>query len=325
MTTTRFSDTVNYRIKELMTRDPLVERFLKEYQQSIIQNPEKMQQTGIMDMTDQLFSLGTELRSKWGLWCFEYDPNGNFYVQKISEKVTEHRPVEMFSDFTVPDTIRKRHCDIFPAMPDHVYLDVDLSTLDMHDEKRVKSEMWQIVKTSLLLRQKALEGMKQAQPQDDPPELGFVYHIREPVFENYLRWYDLHIKEYLGFRLIAFLENVRKENLLTYDEWLEKLRSMKWKVGRPIRGEDRVEKAVKIIWEAIHKSSYTKPEAIMDEWSCPTHGNDYHDECKSCRALSDKFNKIYPPELYMEPMDPGTLELISSPYPQRKRKKPDQE
>lgn len=320
MKDSRFSDTINHRFVELMKRDPLVTGFLKEYGEFVKENPEILRHTG-MSMTDHLNLLSRQLSDKWGPWCFEYGPDGSFKVQKIGEKVTEHRPVKMFSDLTIPEDIRRRQCDVFPAMRDHIYLDVDLSTLDAHDEKIVKNEVWRIVQARLFQKRKTLKGTKPARPQDDPPELGFVYHIKEPVFRNYLRWYDIHIQEKVSFRLMAKIESFRKENVEAYDEWLDRARTARIKIGCTIKGEDRVEKGVKLLWAAIHREPYSsgKVEPVVEEWSCPQHGKNYDGNCRYCKSLYDRFDRVYSMSKgYMEPFDQEVLELISSPYPARK-------
>jgi hypothetical protein len=294
-----FSDIVNYRFKELMRRDPLVTDFLKKYQQYAIQCPKVLGQAGILVMPEQLLLQEREISKKWNTAVFEFDPNGGFQVQKIQGKVREHTPVMSISDVIIPDAIKARGCDVFPKQPDHVYLDIDLSTVDMGDEKDVKKQVWGIIKTKVEERQTGTKGNRkkpQSQPNDDPPELAFFYHCREDIFRNYLRWYDIYTQEKLGFRVIAFLDEIRNKDVMKYEQWFIKLRTTKFKVRKPIKEEDNIEKAVKIIWEAIRREPYSRQmvEPVIEEWSCPEHGNKCSPSCDYYKNWENRFNKLMP-------------------------------
>jgi len=98
----------------------------------------------------------------------------------------------------------------------------------------------------------------------------------------------------LGFRLIAFLNEICKGDNLKYEKWLEGLRTKKWIVGRSIKGEDQVEKGVKIIWRAIRREFYTreKAEPVIEDWNCPEHSKEHSPTCKDCQALYQRFDRI---------------------------------
>ena len=179
--------------------------------------------------------------------------------------------------------------DRFPS-DDKLFIMIDLNLVDLNDARLVKQTVWSITKEYLAKRKK--EGKKK-RILDEPKELLFIYDCREQTFQNYLRWYDIHTREKLGFRLIAFLNEICKGDNIKYEKWLEGLRSKKWKVGRSIKGEDSVGKGVKVIWAAIHRESYNREKAgpVIEEWNCPVHGNGYSPTCKDCKALHELFNR----------------------------------
>jgi hypothetical protein len=96
-------------------------------------------------------------------------------------------------------------------------------------------------------------------------------------------------------------------------------------VGRPLKGEDRVEKGVKLIWAAIHREPYTRKKAkpIMEDWNCPTHGKTYNDQCQYCKAIYNQFDHInsmyegYIPTLPDDKIDAITY-TVSGRFPRKK-------
>jgi hypothetical protein len=115
---------------------------------------------------------------------------------------------------------------------------------------------------------------------------------REVTFHNYLKWYDIRMKEKFSYRLIAHLDRQKKPG-----ELLEKLRAKKIKWGISIKGEDKIEKGFKLIYEAIHRRKYN-PRTDGDaheEYKCSTHTET---ECPvSCKYFKDwekRFNSLNP-------------------------------
>lgn len=292
---------INNRFRELMLRDHLVLEYLNEFNEYMDSNPALNEGSHILDPPKAVRLLGARVFEKWNSPLIEGMNNVEYFmVQKILPPISELGAWKQ--EVTFPDfPEHPRQVSAFFENEGHVYIDINCSVLDKNDAKYVKSAVWELVKARLEARQDSTKSQgqkmrKPASPSNDPPELAPFYHMGEDVFRNYLRWYDIHTKERLGFRLIAFLEPVRKENALAYEQWLAKLRIAKWKVGND-RGlkEDRVEKGVKLIWLAIHREPYTpkKVEPVMEEWNCPAHGNNFSVDCKHCKSLQDRFNRIY--------------------------------
>jgi len=152
-------------------------------------------------------------------------------------------------------------------------------------EKLIKDATWRIIKRALEERKKTFT---------EPEELTFIYRCRsESTFNKYLRWYDIHTTEKFGFRLIAYLENQYKQDPIKRNDLLDRVKKMPKspKIGASVRGEDKVEKGIKLIYQAIHRKPYSKKsiEFVTDEYNCLQHGND----CPAtCAYLKDFYNKI---------------------------------
>ena len=228
------------------------------------------------------------------------------------------------TDLGTPHIFGERHFN------DNLTIQIDLNLITLRSAPYVKDTVWKIVEKYLRdgipdnsTIMKTLYVMEA--PGYDIEEVMYLYRCSPSTFQKYLRWYDTHTQEKLPFRLIAFLENKRREGLKSYDEWIEKLRTTKWKVGREyIKGqdaisEDAVEKAIKLIWRAIHRKTYTRVKGELEDWTCPIHGNNLQTgsrgspgylrpdgtliiKCEYCKALYDKFKRI-------ESMNKGRLPL----------------
>jgi hypothetical protein len=194
---------------------------------------------------------------------------------------------------------------------------VNVSELNKTDAKKTKRQLWSVIEAHLQKEKRI--------PYLEDPACRTLYRFRKgEIFQNYLRWYDLHTweKPRLGFRLIAFLEEKHKDGMESYDDWLQALRTTKWKVSRPVKGEDRVEKGVKRMWAAIHREPYTQKKVapLMEEWSCPVHGRNVQTgstnhpgqmrrdgslriTCPHCKALYDRFNRFHSVDSGWTPTD----------------------
>ena len=184
---------------------------------------------------------------------------------------------------------------------------VNTSRINKSDAREIKKEIWSIIESNL--QKKALK-----KPWKENKECSFLYSIRkEKTFQNYLRWYDIHTRERISFRLIAKIEEMRSENIENAERFLEKVRNMRTKVRHHVKQEDRIAKGIKLIWAAIHGGSYTsaKVEPVIAEWNCPEHGKNYSQKCKHCKGLYDRFDRIYPMSRGYKPTsDPNTLDSI---------------
>lgn len=165
---------------------------------------------------------------------------------------------------------------------------INTSRLNKSDAKKIKRFLWEIIETRL---QKGADK----KPHFESPDCAFLYRLRkEDTFQKYLKWYDIHTKEKLSFRLIAHIEKQGKQKGA---ELLETLKSKKVRWGSPIKGEDKIEKGVKLIYKAIHRTDYSrkKIEPVIEGYNCPTHQkNNCPASCNYHKEWSGRFNRLNP-------------------------------
>jgi hypothetical protein len=170
-----------------------------------------------------------------------------------------------------------------------INVEINLNLIDQNDAKAVKDAVWEIVK-------KQLKGRKKEIPRE-PKELKFLYHCHQDKFDNYVRWYDLHIQEKLGFRSIAAWDNTQKTNPKRAEQVLEQLIHHKAQCHGHIPGEDKIEKGVKKIYRAINRKNYSRKaiEPLFEKYNCPHHprGN-CSPSCTYYQDWFDRFNRLNP-------------------------------
>jgi hypothetical protein len=154
---------------------------------------------------------------------------------------------------------------------------IDLTSLTMNDARRVKREVWEIVKRELKKRKPG----KDLSPADEPRELAFLYHCGDETFQNYLRWYDLK-NEGLTFRLIALIEFGNKD-LKRRDEVFERVLNLETEpIRRRVKGESTVRNGFNHIYLAIHRTPAPSKEKRIQtsrKYNCPKHGQNCFPLC----------------------------------------------
>lgn len=289
---------INNRFKELMARDPLVLKYLNEFNEYMDRNPALKEGSHILDPPKAVKKLGVKVFKKWNSPLLEGINNSEYFmVQKILPpigKLAAWKQVVNSPNF--PEHPLQAYA--FFKNPGHLYIDINCSVLDKNDAKYVKSAVWELVRLLIESKQVSVKGQEKnripTSPPDDPPELAPFYHMREDVFRNYLRWYDIHTKEKLGFRLMAVVESIRQKNISGAEELLKRFIHARVKWGSPVKGEDRIEKGVKLIHEAIHRKPYAQKEieSIIEEYNCPQHGNNCKPTCIYYKAWLGRFNRL---------------------------------
>jgi len=173
-------------------------------------------------------------------------------------------------------------------------LSVNLNMLDRNDAKDVKQAVWSII-------EKYLPKRKGGDHIVDKPELSFIYDINEKTFSNYVRWYDLHVNECLGFRVIACLEENAQKGIADMPALIDKLKKKRIPVGtkNSFQGEDRIEKGVKLIYHAIHRKKYPsrkdRHETFLNAYDCPDHvAMQCPVSCQYFRKWQERFDTILP-------------------------------
>jgi hypothetical protein len=306
----RYADEINYRFLQLMSRDPFLQpRFDKV-------TPENAAQL----FEDEWIRMSEHVWHKWQVSSWEIPLEQPFKI--VSVEIAQPK-VSLFKRWR-KEVVGKTESleedeegDLFQPAPGHLYVDIDLRTLDLNDAREVKKQVWEIVKTHLL------KGRQENESPLLPKELRFVYHCGEETFRNYLRWYDLHIgTDYqtpngFSFRAIACCESVLRDRPEEYEdakkmvanrtkvvhsrkgEWV-----LKGVVGAPVKGEDAVEKGVKAIYGAIHGKPYPLRKTKQEDYDCPTHGNSCPKGCSYMKEFMKEFNRrhmLFKPLFTMDP------------------------
>jgi hypothetical protein len=175
---------------------------------------------------------------------------------------------------------------------DKLLIEIDLNLCDKgEDAKFLKKEVASLI--DVCLEQRKWEGRKPV-VTGEPDELSFLYHCKDKTFQNYLRWYDIHTNEKISFRLIAAMEKSKSAS-----QFLERIKKRKFKWGIPVKGEDNVQKGVKLVYKAIYRTEYSpkKIRPMIEEYNCPKHGMACPPGCKYGKDWSDTFDCLMPVEL----------------------------
>jgi hypothetical protein len=192
-----------------------------------------------------------------------------------------------------------------PVPPGSVPIIVDVGGLTEKSKDKVTKEIWDIVKRKIKAKRTNAKGQwKNIPAVRDPQELGFISAMKEDTFAKYLKWYDLHMgDDYTNpqgftFRTIATLERLEKkvpEKMNAVREYLsgkkpKGMKILKGVIGEQVKGEDHVEVAVKLIYQAIHRKSYPARKK-KELFKCLEHGDNCPLDCKNLRESLKAFNK----------------------------------
>ena len=194
--------------------------------------------------------------------------------------------------------------ELYPG-DEKIFIGIDLKLIKLNDSKNIKNTVWKYIERCIKKRNQ--EG-KRTSIYKEPQEVLPLYRCKDKTFNNYLKWYDWQMQEKLGWRLIAFIENQSKDNPLKAKELLKKIRnkSKKPQVGifDPksnkvfVEGEDKVEKGIKLIYQAIHRKPYHPKDIapLLDEYNCPQHGLSCPESCKYYKDWLSRFDRLMPPD-----------------------------
>lgn len=187
-----------------------------------------------------------------------------------------------------------------PVSPGRIPLGIDIGGLSEKDKTRVTEEIWTLIKSKIKERKAKAKGQRGLPAVRDSKELGFISLIPDDVFANYLKWYDYHmggdyqIPKGLPFRTIArreFLEKKFRDEPDKLEEGKRKLQERaKFIKGLPVKGEDNVEKGIKLIYQAIHRKLYPSKKR-QGLFNCPQHGENCPKNCLYLETWMKDFNK----------------------------------
>jgi hypothetical protein len=340
------------RKKALMNRDPLVKDLMEKL---MSYDPKKDKPP-----KEQMEQLKQQIEQKWNVgivvtWAAQPYVYGGFEVNKESPELplspvrtnlphdgeVRIEPLLIFNRTkgypvsSLPKHPFEYHLPINPS-DNIITIQVNLDLIDQNDASLVKNAVWEIVKKQLPAR----KGKKEI-PRE-PRELNSLYDYRQKTFDNYVRWYDLHIgTDYdkpngFSFRAIAYGEDELREHPESYEDTMKEVanrtkvvrsvrgeRVLKGVIGEPVRGEDTVGKGVVAIYKAIHRKPYPSKKTKLKEYNCPTHGVSCPTmECPYAKNFMKRFNKrtmLFKP-LYT--IDPAVLPQVIGEGGLRSKRKP---
>ena len=291
------------RKKALIGRDPLTKDLLEKL---MLYNPKTGKPT-----TEETEELRQRIEKKWNVgivttWAAQPHLYGsgatrespNFLLSPVTMRISNNKEVTeealLIMNRTKGYPVSSLPIEpveyLHPINPSegNITIQIGLNLINTNDAKKVKNAVWDIVKEHL-------RGRKREIPPE-PKELNFLYRCRQSTFDNYVRWYDIHTQEKLSFRLIAVVEDTLKKNPQKAEQSLERLKHSKVKWGTPIRGEDRIEKGVKVIYKAIHRDKYSPKtiEPVIEEYNCPHHEKSCSPSCSYYQKWIDRFNRLNP-------------------------------
>lgn len=314
---------VNERFRQLMLHDPIVIDFQKRLGKLFDDNPNLKQGFHVLEFPPKMREIYHQINKKWNVPLLEFAQFGTGIdsTQKILHRISELKPSHWKPIDDAVAHLKKRESE-------HLYLDIDLTTLDMNDARAVKRQVWQMVQHRIQKKRTdnpSSKRTRQAHYKNDRPELAFVYHIKGDTFQKYLRWYTIHQNEKFSFRIIAYIEKEKKAGAASDDELVKRLSSRRIKLGKPVKGEDAVEKGVKLIHRAIHGSDYDEKDfEIIDKYDCPIHGNSCPPNCDYRQDWMGRFNRLIAPEPFRMGRGQTESEFESMIHPEArsKRQKP---
>jgi hypothetical protein len=196
---------------------------------------------------------------------------------------------------------------------------VNVSRQNKNDAKIVKKQLWSVIEANL-------QVSAAKSPAWESQTCSFVYSIRkEKTFQDYLRWYDWAIgtdyqkPDGYSFRAIALLNDIWLNHPELYENAKEEIanrtkiiqstrgeRVLKGVVGEPVKGEDNVEKAVKLIYNAIHRKPYPSKKTKQKNYNCPVHGVECPSMCRYLKKWMKDFNRrmmLFKPLYTTDPAD----------------------
>jgi len=303
-----FSYDLGIRLVELIKRDPLYEKVNRIISKSIAKKNDSIKGDSV-----------TSFQFKWQcvIWL-----TINKKISKEDSIISSIFPVNdlwavrfkgLPAKVEIPE--RQNGCWVLPfvgvtgipVLTPKLPIFINLSVVDKHDIDSIRNFVTKKINEAIDAYRNDAIGNQYAKKRgvQIPEEnlalyqqryLKSICEMKKETFKEYLKWYDIHTKEKLSFRLIAHIDKISKTNPSKASEILEKLKSKKIRWGNPVRGEDKIEKGVKLTYEAIHRKKYLKKqiEPLTEEYNCPQHKKDCPTSCNYRKDWLGKFNRLMP-------------------------------
>lgn len=176
--------------------------------------------------------------------------------------------------------------------PHMIPIIIDPTTITSNDEKRIKQEVWDIVKNSISKATKENGTWNPVTIEGEPKELARVLRLQNDTFERYLNWYDLKISG-LPFRLIAFVilntSQEKRENV--FKTLIDS--ETRYNIGDKVTGESTIRNGFNVIYQAIYRRKPPAQEDAIETleiYNCPDHGNHCGGDCPYLKNWLTRFN-----------------------------------
>ena len=284
---------------ELIRRDPLGREFDSLFAQWMLRRKH--------DATwERLTELRKEINKKY--CCTIYIPEitiqgvANFWFIAANPRISVEDAREGGTITICPETeaIRtysfEKDGSIY-CPPHKIPIIIEPTTLTLNDERRIKQEVWNIVKKYIPKATKENGTWDPVAPEGEPRELAWVLRLRSDTFQKYLNWYDLKMAG-LPFRLIAFVDlksgQDRKEKV--FQRLIDSNRRIH--VGERVPGESNVRYGFNVIYEAIHRRKAPSKDGsieTVEPYNCPKHGTECGSDCLYLKEWFKRFESSMRP------------------------------
>ncbi len=261
----------------LMMRDPLVQKLDEKHKQlrkncfdeTLTKEVEQLKKEVKDKWNARLYWPETTLQGVKDYWLTITPP----YVAVKDERANARREEHLFINKDYRITSLK--CNgLVCCSPHEIPIIIDPTILTLNDEKAVKQEVWDIVKSEIGKQTIKIKGRTFAIPPKEPKELAAVFRCRPEKFEKYLRWYDLRMEEDLTFPLIALIEfhSKAEDKEQKFKEQISRKKKVR-NIGH-VKEEDTVRKGVGLIYQAIFRKPMSDREdhpPTLKKYNCPYH------------------------------------------------------
>jgi hypothetical protein len=278
---------------QLIIRDPFGREYDSLLKKCLQQRPDN-------NIREKLYWLGEKIRRKYN--CRMYIPettiqgfSTDWHISadpRISVKDAREGGTIIISEDGQIHSYNWEIENHIYCPPHMIPILIDPTTLTLNDEKRIKQEIWDIVKKEIKKSTKSNGKWSPRAPEGEPQELARVLRLKDYTFRKYLHWYDLK-NAGLPFRLIAFVFQASSED--RRGEVLQNLIESERlpRVRQTVHGESTVRGGFDLIFEAIHRQKPPGPEAqieTQETYCCPTHNQDCGEDCPYLKDWFNRFN-----------------------------------
>jgi len=325
---------IHERMMELIKRDPLAREWNEEWEKSRLLEEEnkKFEEAGYSPLHTIGYgkgeNIGWEIIHKWNL---NFNPTHNPDELPLSGLKISAFPtptvidaIEYIDKNILPrvnklegqerDEFESREWIFWPSVggyermnnTEYVYIPICRPQIPIiidsgggTDIEKVLKQVRDILNKRIKERKTNISGQRKSLPRVGLPfELGFIYTSKEETFNNYLKWYDLHMGDDLtipkgfNFRKIAAYQLIDDKEISEYEKEAAKQEVEQLGLSSgPFKERHRIEKGIKLIYKAIHRKPYPSKIKAQEPFQCQEHGDNCPQNCNYLMKKMHDFNK----------------------------------